>query len=69
MAASCRLRPFKIVISSVFKVRFTLQSGPSRDRLVNDRFVLRFQPVDATHALLLSAGVSIPPENAEMTVR
>ncbi len=34
-----RLRPFKIVISNVFKVRYAPGSGPSRDRLVNYRFV------------------------------
>jgi len=34
-----RLRSFKIVIPSVFKVRFTLPSGPSGDTMTNDRFV------------------------------
>jgi len=43
-----RLRPFKILIFSVFNVRFTPGTGPSRDRLVNYRFV----PLGATPAQL-----------------
>ncbi len=38
-ANGSRLRPFKIVISSVFKVRYTLGSGQWGGRVLRGRFV------------------------------
>ena len=39
-----------------------------RQPITNVRFGLRFQPVDATLALILSAGVSIPPVRDQLVI-